>query len=103
MCEYCKQKWWVDPNNFTATHPNFCLKCGTPLTPPVPLSLEQLRDIDGDPVWICDIECQERSCWRLCYWDIGKYLVMVAVSQTGYLLDEYGETWVAYTRKPAEE
>lgn len=97
-CEVCETYAMVRGDDY-----NYCPICGEPLTPPVPLTLEQLRERSGKPVWIQDIECPERSCWRLCYWDRGKYLVLVATSQTGYLLDEYGEYWVAYDREPKEE
>lgn len=61
-----------------------------------PLTLEQLRGIDGQPVWIKDLKTPECSGWRMIYWDRGKYLVLIAKSIQGYILEEYGKTWLAY-------
>lgn len=65
-----------------------------------PLTLDQLRDMDGKPVWISDLVFPERSAWRLIYWDRGKYLVLIAKSSDGYILEEYGKTWIAYAYHP---
>ena len=35
------------------------------------------------------------------YWDRGKYLVLIAKSIQGYILEEYGKTWLAYAQQPA--
>lgn len=67
----------------------------------VKLTLEQLREMDGRPVWVEDLEKPEKSGWRLIYWDRGKYLVLLAKSAAGYILEEYGETWIAYSYPPA--
>lgn len=66
-----------------------------------PLTLEQLRGIDGQPVWIKDLKTLECSGWRMIYWDRGKYLVLIAKSIQGYILEEYGKTWLAYAQQPA--
>ena len=65
------------------------------------LTLEQLREMDGEPVWIQNIEEPDKSQWRLCHWDRGKYLVLQGISVKGYLLEEYGESWLAYAYPPA--
>lgn len=64
-----------------------------------PLTLEQLRQMDGQPVWVEDFLRPERSAWRLIYWDRGKYFVLIAKTEIAYLLDEYGKTWAAYACK----
>ena len=66
-----------------------------------PLTLEQLREMDGKPVWIKNLEEPEKSQWRLCHWDRGKYLVLQGISVRGYLLDDYGVAWLAYAYPPA--
>lgn len=66
-----------------------------------PLTLEQLRGIDGQPVWIKDLKTPECSGWRMIYWDRGKYLVLIAKSIQGYILEEYGKSWLAYAQQPA--
>lgn len=65
-----------------------------------PLTLEELRKMDGKPVWVQNLEHPDRSQWRLCHWDRGKYLVLQGISIQGYLLEDYGETWLAYACEP---
>lgn len=66
-----------------------------------PLTLEQLREMDGKPVWIDDLESSERNGWYILYWDRGKYLVLLNKYMNGFLLDEYGKTWLAHAFPPA--
>ena len=74
------------------------------LTPPnEPLTLEELREINEVPVWIQNLEEPAKSQWRLLYWDRGKYLVLQGISVRGYLMEEYGESWLAYRRPPEGE
>lgn len=64
------------------------------------LTLEELREMDLKPVWVQNLEYPDKSQWRLCHWDRGKYLVLQGISTQGYLLEDYGETWVAYAAEP---
>ena len=74
------------------------------LTPPnEPLTLEELREMNEVPVWIQNLEEPAKSKWRLLYWDRGKYLVLQGISVRGYLMEEYGESWLAYRRPPEGE
>lgn len=74
------------------------------LTPPnEPLTLEELRGMNEVPVWIQNLEEPAKSQWRLLYWDRGKYLVLQGISVRGYLMEEYGESWLAYRRPPEGE
>ena len=67
------------------------------LTPPnEPLTLEELREMNEVPE-------PAKSQWRLLYWDRGKYLVLQGISVRGYLMEEYGESWLAYRRPPEGE
>lgn len=61
----------------------------------------QLRKMDGQPVWIQNIEEPDKSQWRLCHLDRGKYLILQGISVRGYLIEEYGESWLAYAYTPA--
>lgn len=67
------------------------------------LTLEELKSLNECPVWVQNLEEPEKSQWRLLYWDRGKYLVLQGISVRGYLLDEYGESWLAYLRPPEGE
>lgn len=74
-----------------------------------PLTLEQLREMDGKPIWIENIKEPSKSEWKLCHQGHGDYLIF----QGGYLqgfkleeygknwLKEYGKTWLAYAYPPA--
>ena len=74
------------------------------LTPPnEPLTLEELREMNEVPVWIQNLEEPAKSQWRLLYWDRGKYLVLQGISVRGYLMEEYGESRLAYRRPPEGE
>ena len=74
------------------------------LTPPnEALTLEELRGMNEVPGWVQNFEEPEKSQWRLLYWDRGKYLVLQGISVRGYLLEEYGESWLAYRRPPEGE
>ena len=74
------------------------------LTPPnEPLTLEELREMNEVPVWIQNLEEPAKSQWRLLYWDRGKYLVLQGISVRGYLMEEYGESWLTYRRPPEGE
>ncbi len=74
------------------------------LTPPnEPLTLEELREMNEVPVWIQNLEEPAKSQWRLLYWDRGKYLVLQGISVRGYLMEEYGESWLAHRRPPEGE
>lgn len=77
-------------NNATEMRPGF-----------KPLTLEQLMEMDGKPVWIHNLEEPDKSQWRLCHWDRGKYLVLQGISVRGYLVEEYGKSWIAYACPPA--
>lgn len=69
---------------------------------PQPLTLEELRKRHNEPVWVKDIENSLCSGWRIIYWDRGKYFSLQGISQKGYVLDEYGKTWLAYDNEPKE-
>lgn len=68
-----------------------------------PLTLKELREMNEEPVWVQNLEEPAKSQWRLLYWDRGKYLVLQGISVRGYLLEEYGESWLAYRRPPEGE
>lgn len=46
-----------------------------------PLTLEQLGQMDGQPVWVEDLDMQELSAWRLIYWVHVKCLVLISKTQ----------------------
>lgn len=72
---------------------------------PEPLTLEELRQMDGEPVW-CRSCLNGRAEWTI--------LRAVEMSKTWFVAlggatqgfgdkDTYGKTWLAYREKPKEE
>lgn len=65
-----------------------------------PLTLDELREMDGMPVWIEEGSCAhyvlitdvlDVALWAICREDESKML-----------FKDYGKTWTAYRRKPEE-
>ncbi len=67
-----------------------------------PLTMEELREMDGEPVWIerCDSDFPEDKEWALIFWKGG--FCRTSVGNIAFLA-LYGETWLAYRHKPKEE
>lgn len=74
--------------------------------PNEPLTLEELREMDGDPVWGKSLITGKPGEWFI--------LRVVEMSKTWFIAcagaeqgfgdkDTYGETWVAYRRPPEGE
>ena len=72
------------------------------LTPPnEPLTIEQLREMNGEPVWIVDIKGRK---WYPPGWaivDRENCLVRLVKSWNPIFFEKYGEWWIAY-RRPLE-
>jgi hypothetical protein len=75
---------------------------------PQPLSLEELRQMNGKPVWIIEIE-KENQFWEICYgielftgWcSETQYLenetmLNAGASRSGLFVKDYEKTWIAY-------
>ena len=73
------------------------------LTPPKePLTLKQLREMDGEPVWVVPI--------GKCKWATRQWCVLAAdealipgVDHWWWSFEDYGEIWIAYRRPPERE
>ena len=76
----------------------------TTLTPPnEPLPLEQLRETDGEPVWIVDVGPHK---WYGPGWaivDRDNCLVRTVKNWNAVFFESYGERWLAYRRPPEGE
>ena len=74
------------------------------LSPPnEPLTLEQLREMDGEPVWIVDIGGRN---WYGPGWaivDRENNLVRTVKNWNPVFFEKYGERWLAYRRPPEGE
>ena len=73
------------------------------LIPNEPLTLEQLREMDGEPVWIANLDALEYGRWGIVD---GVYQAeddQVLMLRGDYSCHYYGKTWLAYRRPPEGE
>lgn len=67
-------------------------------SPNGPLTLEELRDMEGEPVWV---EHYNGGEWITVHWD---YSDKITTAYKACLRQQnYGKTWIAYRRKPEED
>ena len=65
---------------------------------PTPLTLDELRKMDGQPVWV---EHGNGGEWVTVHWD---YAGNIATAYKACLREhEYGEYWTAYHHKPKDK
>lgn len=65
---------------------------------PKPLTIEELRQMDGEPVWVVWPDNRIKSNW----WIPGNYAWSVMEFDDPIMERKYGETWIAYRHKPKE-
>ena len=85
-CPYCHEH--------LAREWSYCPECGRPTDENKPLTLKQLRQMDGKPVWVeCDPNVNTPGWYIIgsTEWYIDGY---------DDAEDDYGKTWLAYARKP---
>lgn len=86
---------------------NFCLHCGEPLTPPEPLTLEQLQEVQNSTakqIWIKTLKYNQILPATLDFDFISKEAVAIwTYRMQPYKEKDYGKTWLAYTHKPKDE
>lgn len=66
------------------------------------LTLEQLREMDGEPVWVVPIgKCK----WATRQWCVlaADEVLIPGVDHWWWSFEDYGETWIAYRRPPEGE
>ena len=62
-----------------------------------PLTLEELRGMRGEPVYVVKGKCQ---WWDIVDFTAGGWLYLRIANKTDLVLDDYGTKWLAYRRKP---
>ena len=76
------------------------------LTPPnEALTLEQLREMDGEPVYVVSYDYPQHTGWRIVRLDTAIDAPTLWDNEGGYFdsRHEYGKTWIAYRRPPEGE
>lgn len=63
-----------------------------------PLTLEQLQQMDGNPAYVKNIVHPDCTGWKVCGGSFDGYFYF-SNGET-YELSHYGQTWLAYARKP---
>lgn len=65
-------------------------------SPDEPLSVSELRELNGEPVWCSGFG------WRICYGltTFRGHLCMETGAGSCISMQGYGESWIAYRRKP---
>lgn len=75
--------------------------------PNEPLSLDDLRKMVGEPVWVVPLDETPdwKPCWVICMEDYILVHSTTSESRVYFLRDnkDYGKTWVAYRRKPEDK
>lgn len=72
---------------------------------PTPLTLDELRQMDGEPVWLetGEVSIGEQICgsWEIF---IGRESAIYYFTRRkrGFFAEHYGKTWLAYRSKPKE-
>ena len=92
----------------TAKYADNCNSCG--FCDNQPLTLEELREMDGEPVWIVPINLHEWLCDKIdgkpAYGLVRKSWVRIWREETADLVhsdfdfEDYNKTWTAYRQKP---
>ena len=74
------------------------------LTPPnEPLTLEQLREMDGEPVWVQSPGIPKYGRWVIVAGVNTKYGQRTLYCQGDYTCHNYGRDWIAYRHPPEGE
>lgn len=83
-----------------------CAKWNCRTVPPnAPLTLDELRQMEGEPVWIVGVSCINnfKGHWDICDWQhLDGNTPFFSYSGEGADPDLFGVTWLAYRRRPEE-
>lgn len=85
-------------------HPNSAVPYKPTLTQPnEPLTLEQLREMNGEPVWIANPDALQYGRWGIVDGVYQEEDDQVLMLRNDYSCHYYGKTWLAYRRPPEGE
>lgn len=68
---------------------------------PNPLTLEELRGMNGEPVWLVGVSSMNNfnGNWDICFWETEE-VVLFSYCMASPDIRLYGITWTAYRRRP---
>lgn len=74
------------------------------MLPNGPMTLEELLEMNGEPVWIELIvgTVGQKNGWAICYFDSVSAAATQRWANRVLWYEDYGKTWLAYCRKPSE-
>ncbi len=110
------QKWIDIMPNPENTYPDICnhakaidlsiaaLRAQQEVQKNEPLTLEELQEMDGEPVWLEEVGHDGYGEWDICYGvtGLGGEDPLVCFSNDFLSVKNYGVTWLAYRRKMKE-
>lgn len=113
LCNKRIQDTWnsgVAPVSWAAAYADFKddIDSMPTLTPPnEPLTLEELREMDEEPVYVVPKD-KPAHCGGWCGVTVWKcdrysYVTLLRDADSGWGFEEYGKTWIAYRRPPEGE
>lgn len=105
-CPDCTREWGVldeQTSRFEIREAHFCGTCGRSISgyepPNEPLTLEELREMVEEPIWIEAPDMPNLHGWAINY-GLDPDVMHIQYAEIG--LDVYGKTWLAYRRRPEE-
>ena len=67
-----------------------------------PLTLDELREMDGEPVWVVNSDFKKSDGFSDEWALVSSQRRNAESTGTIYHFEDYGKTWLAYRRKPEE-
>ena len=101
--KYCGDYDCHDSESFDKQAVRMAIRSAPTLTPPnEPLTIEQLRDMDGEPVWVA---LTDEKWSRLNGWYLVHHGNAYLARTDDWELDAegYGVEWIAYRRPPERQ
>lgn len=69
---------------------------------PKPLTIEELRQMDGCPVYVVPLEPDKKEWEEWCVMD-GEDAYVPGIEYWAWHINKYDVTWIAYRHKPKED
>lgn len=92
----------IAPEERTTEDIVMMIKCAPTIYPPpnFPLTLDELREMDGEPVWVQSPGVPEYGSWRIVAGVDTEDGERTLFCNGDFNCRDYGKVWLAYRRKP---